>query len=137
MRAVGAVYLLMFVVAAIVRLPIQVMGPEGVLDLASSGEPTAKLLVDTWFTLGLEFGVIGLCLLVASREPRTATALMWTVMALELGRGIVVASYMIARGYEATPHLVWILVHTTIIVSGFLCLRADRRALAGSPARAA
>ena len=59
LRCVGAFYLLMFVVAALVRLPIRVLGPEGTLERAATGDPTARLLVDTWTTLGLEFAAVG------------------------------------------------------------------------------
>ena len=64
------------------------VAPEGTLIRALAGDATAKLLVDTWVTLGLEFGTISLALFIASHWPGGATALVWTVLGLELVRGI-------------------------------------------------
>lgn len=61
MRIVGVFYLLQFVMMALVRAPIRAVGPTGAPAQASAGEPMAKLLVDTWVTLGLEVAVMGPC----------------------------------------------------------------------------
>jgi hypothetical protein len=123
MRGVGALYLIMFAAAAIVRLPIRVLAPEGVLERAAAGDGTARLLVDTWVTLGLEFAVVGAALLIASRSPGRATALAWFAIALEVIRGIGTDVYMIARGHEVAPHVAWIAIHVVVIATGVAWLR--------------
>jgi len=123
MRVVGAFYLLQFVMMAFVRAPIRALGPEGALALASSGDPLARFLVDTWIAFGLEVGVIGTALLIASRTPGQARALVWTVIGIELVKGPAYDIYMIARGYELTAFVIWIVIHTVIIASGIYSLR--------------
>ena len=124
MRIVGVFYLLQFVMNAFVRAPIRSVGPEGALARASAGDPTARFLVDTWVTFGLEVGAIGAALLTASRVPDQAKALVWTVIGIELARGIVDDIYMIARGYDLTAYVIWIVIHTVVIVTGLLSLRS-------------
>jgi hypothetical protein len=47
-----------------------------------------------------------------------------TVLALELVRGIGSdLFYMIGRGYDPIPQVVWIVVHTVFIVTGWMALR--------------
>jgi hypothetical protein len=132
LRVVGALYLVMFAAAAVLRLPVRVMSPADTLHRAAAGDPTARLLVDTWLTLGLEFFVVGAALLVASRTPDRARALVWTVLGLEAVRGIGTATYMIARGYEALPHVVWIVIHATVIITGLASLRRSRTVIEAS-----
>jgi hypothetical protein len=123
MRAVGIVYLLQAVVAGVVRLPIYVLGPPGTLDAARAGDGTALLLIDTWVLFALEVGTVGVVLLVASFRDVDARVLVWTVLALELFRGIGHDVYMLSRGYEPTGLLVWIVIHVSIIGSGLFLLR--------------
>jgi len=123
MRVAGALYLLQAVIAAIVLLPIRVLGPADALPRAAAGDPTTKLLVDTWILFGLEVGVVGAALLLASRVPAQARVLVGTVLGLELVRGIGHDIYMMVRGYEATPFVVWIVIHTVLIVTGLVFLR--------------
>jgi len=125
LRGVGAVYLLMFVMAAVIRLPIRALGPAGVLDRAAAGDPTASLLVDTWVTLGLEFAGVGVALLIAANFAVQAAPLVWTILGIELVRGIGTDVYMLARGYDSTPHVVWIAVHAIILATGIRCLRRE------------
>ena len=101
MRSVGAVYLLMFVMAAVIRLPIRTLGPAGVLDRAAAGDPTARLLVDTWVTLGLEFVAVGVALLIAANFAVRAAPLVGAILGVEVVRGIGTDVYMIARGYQS------------------------------------
>jgi len=126
MRIVGVFYLLQFVMNAFVRAPIRVMVSTDVLARASAGDATARFLVDTWVTFGLEVGVIGAALLIASRMPERARALVWTVIGIDLVRGIVADIYMILRGQHLAPLLIWIGVHSVIIVSGVFCVRTAR-----------
>ena len=126
LRVVGLFYLLQFVANAIVLAPIRAVGPEGALAQASEGDPMARFLVDTWITFGLEIGAIGIVLLIASRTPNEAMLLVWAIIGIELARGIVDDIYMISRGYDLTTYLVWIVVHTLVIVTGLLVLRGAR-----------
>src|SRR6266545_7318370 len=88
LRVVGAFYLLQFVTNALVHAPISTVGPEGALARASEGDPTARFLVDTWVTFGLEVGAIGAALVIASRTPEQAKVLVWAVIGIELARGV-------------------------------------------------
>jgi hypothetical protein len=122
MRTIGALYLLLFVIAVFLRIPIKAEGPKGLLARAAAGDPTARFVVDVWFMLGLYFAVIGLALLVGSRDPAQGRALVWTVIGFELA-GIVVDVYKLARGYDRRAPVTWMFIHTAIIVSGVLVLR--------------
>ena len=126
MRIVGGFYLLQFVMNAFVRAPIRAVGPEGVLAQAALGDTTARFLVDTWITFGLEIGAIGAALLVFSRRPAEAKALVWTIIGIELTRGITNDIYMIASGYDTTVFAVWIVIHTAIIATALFALRRPR-----------
>ena len=123
LQAVGALYLLNFVMITFVRAPIASLGPEGALAQAAAGERMARFLVDTWTMFGLEVGAVGVALLVAARSPERARPLIWVVIAIELSRGIIADIYMMARGYNATVMLVWIAIHAVVIATGLLCLR--------------
>ena len=122
MRIVGVIYLFLFVAATFLKLPIRAEGPEGVLARASAGDPTARFVVDTWVTLGIWYGVIGAALLVATRMPQQAKVLGWTVIGLELG-GIVIDIYKVTRGYDLTAPIIWMVIHSVIIVAGLVILR--------------
>lgn len=123
MRVVGAFYVLQFVMMAFVRAPIRAFGPEGALAQASAGDGTARFLVDTWVTFGLEVGAIGVAVLIASRIPSQTKTLVWTVIGIELARGIIADIYMLARGINPTGLIVWLVIHTVIIVTGLHALR--------------
>jgi hypothetical protein len=123
MRIIGGFYLLQFVMIAFVRAPIQAFGPEGTLSSEAAGDPLARFLVDTWVGFGLESAAIGIGLLVASRAASLAKPLVWTVLAIELAKGIIFDVYMIMRGYDALGFAVWIVIHSIIIVTGMLALR--------------
>jgi hypothetical protein len=124
MRIVGIFYLLQFVMMAFVRAPIRQFGPHGALAQAHAGDPLAKFLVDTWLIFGLEVGAIGVAVLIASRRPYQARGVAWTVVGIELSRGILADSIMIARGIEVAGYLVWIVIHSVVIATGLLALRA-------------
>ncbi len=131
MRVVGSFYLLQFVMMVFVRAPIQAIGPKGALALASAGDPLARFLVDTWIAFGLEVGVLGAGLLIFSRKPDQAKALVWTVIGIELVKGPVYDIYMIAREYELTAFVIWIVIHTVIIVTGLYSLRRSDLVVSG------
>ena len=64
------------------------------------------------------FGVFGAALLIASRAPERARALVWTVIGLELVWGIGIDIYKMARGYPVASARVWIVIHSAVIVTG-------------------
>ena len=78
--------------------------------------------MDSWVTLGLEFAMIAVALLIGSRAPERAIALVWTVMGLEVGRGIVTSAYMMVRGHDPKPHVIWIVIHSVVVASGLFLL---------------
>jgi hypothetical protein len=123
MRVVGAFYLAQFVAMAFVHAPIRTFGPEGALDAADAGDPTAEFLVDTWTTFGIEVGAIGLALLVAAARPRYAWGVAATVVGIELTRGILNDVIFIARDINVAGYLVWIAIHAVVIVTGVVAMR--------------
>jgi hypothetical protein len=125
MRIVGVFYVLQFVAMAIVRAPIRVQGPVGTLALADAGDPLATFVVDIWRTFGLEVLAIGVAVLVFSRRPSEARGVAWTVLSIELMRGLVNDIYMlVTRGDDIAFYCIWIVIHSTVIVTGLLVLRA-------------
>jgi hypothetical protein len=133
LRIVGVFYVLQFVLNAIVHAPISTVGPKDALALASAGDPLARFLVDTWVTFGLEIGAIGVALVVASRTPEQGRLLVWAIIAIELARGIANDVYMIARGYDVTVFIIWIVIHSVVILTGLRAL--GRTALRDIPLR--
>jgi hypothetical protein len=68
-------------------------------ELAAVQETLAfRLLLDTWLMFAMEIGVIGLMLIVSSRAPAQAMGLVYTVLALEVVRGILIDLYAIVNG---------------------------------------
>jgi hypothetical protein len=128
LRFVGAFYVVQFLAMAVVRAPIRAQAPDGTLALAAAGDPLARFLVDTWVTFGLEVGAIGVAALVATRLALDLRALVLTIIAIEIGRGIVADVYMLARGQAAPVLVVWLVIHASLIVTG---LRVLRRSAAG------
>ena len=125
LRVVGLFYVVIFVVVVFVKAPIRVEGPAGALDRAAAGDSMARFVVDTWVTLGLELGAIGAALLVASRIPEQAKALIGAVVGMEVA-GIVADIYKLARGYDPTAPVTWMFIHSAIIATGLLALRTSR-----------
>ncbi|MFP3853074.1 MAG: BphX family protein [Anaerolineales bacterium] len=122
MRGVGSFYALLFVVDAVIKLPVTEMLAGAGISLDQSNL-AHRFLVDTWVMFALELGVIGLALWYFSSKPYESRALIWTVLGLELVRGIVDDIYMLVRGYEPAFYIGWIVIHTIIILSGLLALR--------------
>lgn len=123
MRIVGAFYLLLFVVGAIIKLPVeQTLAQAGIVrDQTNFAH---RFLVDTWVMFTLELGVIGAALWYFSRRPYESRALIWTVLGLELIRGIVDDIYMLIRGYDPAFYVGWIVVYTVVILTGLWALRS-------------
>jgi hypothetical protein len=127
MRVVGGLYVFLFVAAALLRIPIRAEGPAGVLERASAGDPVARFVVDTWVTLGLELGAIGVALLAASHHATRARALVGAVLGMEAA-GMLADIYKLARGYTSPAPFAWLVIHAAIIATGLLLLRSGREA---------
>ena len=126
MRIVGAFYLFLFVAAAILKLPIQALAPEGTLDKAAAGDALARFVVDSWVILGLAIGSVGLALLLASRAPSRARVLVWTALGFELFWGLCADIYQLARGHSIQVVGTWIVIHIIVIATGIMALRNSR-----------
>jgi hypothetical protein len=137
LRIIGAFYLLQFIMIVFVRAPIRAQGPPNVLLRAEAAEPDARFVIDTWTTFGLEVGAIGLGLLLASRKPSTALALVSTVIAIDFCRGIVADVYLLTRGEPFAVLGPWFIIHTAVIISGLWVLRTAREAATGGAASGA
>lgn len=124
LRLVGALYLFMAFVSIVPKIPIRAEGPPGILERASAGDGTARFVIDTWLMFGLYVGAIGIALLAASRAPEQARALVWAVMGLEAVGGIGIDVYKLLHGYRRGPPIVWIGIHATVIVTGWLLVTA-------------
>lgn len=127
MQIVGAFYVLQFVMMAFVRAPIRTFGPAGTLSRAAAGDMLARFVVDTWTIFGLEVGAVGVVLLIATRRTELAAGAIWTVLAIEVGRGLIADTYMIARGINVAGYLAWIVIHSVVIATGLVALRASQR----------
>lgn len=130
MRVVGASYILLFAVGAIVKLPVTQTLAQGGLELQPDSLPH-RLLVDTRFMFALELGVIDAALRQVSANAYQNRILLWTVLALEVGRGILDDICLLARGYERAFYIGWLVIHSPIIASGLWALR---RAASQAPA---
>jgi hypothetical protein len=126
MRAVGAFYLVQALMMIVVRAPIRTFGPKGALAKADAGDPVAKFVIDTWTTFGFEVAAVGVALLAATRRPELAKGVVATVLAIEVGRGLLLDTYMIARGIHVGGYLVWIAIHSTVLATGLRALRTER-----------
>ncbi len=125
MRIVGGFYLVMgaFNTPPVIQARFGAQYAE--LGLAVDS-PAAQALVDVWFMFGLEVAVIGAALLYFSSDPARHLALVWTVLGLELVRGVVDDLYLIARGYDPRIYGLWVLIHLVIIVTGVAAIRGSR-----------
>ena len=122
LRVVGVLFIVHFIAMVIARAPIRTLGPADSLDRAKAGDPLAKFLVDSWVIFGLENLAIGLVLLWCSGEGEYARALVWMVIAIEVLRGIVADVYMIVRTKKYATSIVWIVIHSVVIVTGLIAL---------------
>ena len=130
MQVVGAFYVLQFVMMVLVRAPIRTFGPKGTLDRADAGDSLAEFVVDTWTFFGLEVLAVGVVLLLATRRGELAQGAVYAVLGIEISRGVLADLYMIARGVHVGGYLVWIVIHSVVIATGVLVLRASRPAAA-------
>ena len=117
MRIVGGFYLFLAVMSL---PPIRTNGFLNVFPELAGQQATLafELLIDAWVMFGLELGVIGVMLVLFSRIPFQAFSLVYTVIGLEIVRGIVDDIYMIMRGYSVGFYLGFITIHLLIVVTG-------------------
>jgi len=106
------------------RIPIRAEGPAGIVERAAEGDPVSRFVLDTWTMFGLYMAAVGVSLLVASRDAAVAGPLVWMVMALELIGGIGIDIYKLARGYRRAAPIAWLVIHSAVIVTGFLALQS-------------
>lgn len=135
MRIVGSLYVLLFVVGSIVKLPVK-MTLEQAGIAYDPGNFAHMFLADTWVMFTLELAVIGIVLWFASRAPYENRILVYLLFGLELVRGIVDDIYMLTRPYEPGLYIAWIVVHSVIILTGWWALQRAKGA-ASRPAQAA
>jgi hypothetical protein len=117
MRIVGGFYLFLAVMSL---PPIRANGFLNVFPELAGQQATLsfELLIDAWVMFGLELGVIGVMLIKFSRIPFQALSLVYTVIGLEIVRGILDDVYMMVRGYSVGFYLGFITIHLLIIVTG-------------------
>lgn len=132
-QVTGVFYLLLFAAGAIIQAPVELtLEQAGIApDLTNYAH---RLLVNVWVMFSLELGVIGAALLYAAGAPHKNRILVWTVLGLELVRGIVDDAFMLTRGYKPAVYLAWIGIHLLIIGSGLWALH---RSPGAAPAPAA
>lgn len=117
MRIVGGFYLFLAVMSL---PPIRANGFLNVFPELAGQQATLafELLIDAWVMFGLELGVIGVMLILFSRIPFQVLSLVYTVIGLEIVRGILDDVYMMVRGYSVGFYLGFITIHLLIIVTG-------------------
>ena len=125
MKAVGLFYVINGVGLTVAYLmPAAQRGMIGqVVPGADTVDPLVSYAMDIWLMFALEMFVIGGFLLVGSRDAWANRILVFTVLGLELIRGILDDLIWIASGYPAGFYLWWIAVHGLIIATGVLALR--------------
>lgn len=133
MRTVGGFYVVLGLFntppVIVARFPAQYPS----LGVAIESRP-AQALLDVWFMFGLEVAVIGVVLMIAARDPVRHIVLVWTVLALEIVRGIADDLYMLTRGYDVAPYVIWIALHTVVVASGLWALRRAQLHMLDEPA---
>jgi hypothetical protein len=128
MQVVGVIYVLMGV-----RLLPWINGPMIEAGLNDTVAPGIDLTADTAFfefaldwmtTLGLDLLVLGVALLVASRNPFAHRIVAHVVIWQEALRGVAADLWMTTRPYaSATFYLLFALFHVVVIVTGVRALR--------------
>ena len=138
MRVIGVFYIFLMVLnlppVVLARLSTQYEGLTAPVESVA-----VQGLADIWLTFGVDMGLVGVMLLIASRAPWRNRILVYTVLLLELVRGIALDVFFIMRGYYANEFMVaWIVVHAIIIVAGWISLRqAEAEGAPGAGAVAA
>ena len=81
---------------------------------------------DAWLVFVFELGVLWAMMLYASRDPAKSRVLVLAIIWAEAFRGIVADAVWIARGYEASGYIGFIVVHAVIIATGIWFLRQEK-----------
>ena len=126
MKVVGSLFVLngvLLIVSYYVRPIGEASGEERVpgADLTS---PLYDFAMETWLMFGLEMLVVGGSLWFFSRAPWASRALVLTVLALEVVRGIIDDISWIVNGYPPGFYVGWIVFHIVVIVTGVRALQA-------------
>lgn len=87
--------------------------------------------LDYTMLFGLDLIILGAFLIIASFRPQQSRILAWLAIALSAVRGILDDIYMIVAGYPVAAMLAFIGLHTAIIVTGLVALRAASRPVPG------
>jgi hypothetical protein len=112
------------------RLNIQYTGLNVPLESVA-----AQALIDMWFMFGTEIAIIGVMLILASRDPFQHIVLVQTVLLLELFRGIAQDIYWMTRGYYDNGfYIIFIVLHVVIIVTGLAFSRQPSAQFKGASA---
>ena len=74
--------------------------------------------IDPGLMFGLELGLIGLMLILASRAPYWALSLIYPIIAIEVARNILNDFYMIGRDSSEGFYTIFIIIHLLILVMG-------------------
>ena len=121
MRVVGVIYL--FLAGA--SLPFGT-GPSASLAGIAFDLQYAQRMEDYQFLGGLMYGVIGAALLYGSRDVRQNTLIVWTVIFMELVRGLFGHAYLLVRGAPTWSYGPLLLLHLMIIATGLEFARRSR-----------
>lgn len=125
MRVVGALYVLNGV-GLVVSYLVPAIGEASVRQRVPGADPANPLYgfaMETWVMFALEVLGVGAALLVASGAAWENRILAFTIVGLELIRGVLDDLVWIANGYPAALYLGWIGFHTVVIVTGVRALR--------------
>lgn len=87
-------------------------------------EWAVRAFVDGWSPFLFEMVGIGTFALWASRKPVKYASAALLLVWLEFTHGVLDDIFLIARGYEASGYIAFIVVHLIIIVTGFVFARA-------------
>lgn len=143
MRAVGVFYILNgFALMFVYLVPTAQRGMiSQAVPGADAGDPLLGYALEIWLMFAMEMIVIGVFLLLGSRNAWANRILVLAVLGLELIRGVLDDLVWIANGYPPAFYIAWILIHSVIIVTGVLALRSthserrEDRMLPGMAAR--
>ena len=123
-RIVGAFYLLLTMMNMYFLFFGDSQTLTDTLPAPMNADPLAgQAFADAWLVFVFELGVLGAMSLVASREPAKNRIMAWVIIWAEVFRGIVADAIWIARGFDATSYMAFILTHLVIIVTGVMFLR--------------
>lgn len=121
MRAVGVWYL----VIAGASLPFGT-GPGAAVAGLPFDQQYPQRMEDYQFLGGLMFGVLGAALLYGSRDVRQNLIIVYTVIVLEIVRGLLGHAYLLGRGAPTWSFGILLLLHLVIMGTGIDFARRSR-----------